>query len=288
MFCSFGKQRLTYILAEVLVRFALIAIFFATERAQPFTRVIQPEEWWLYKNPHVDKTTVSTSRLFTVAICSPIVTILLFSGIFRDTRNDCIPGLLSSTLALALNGVVTNAIKLSVGRPRPDFFFRCFPDGKTPEGQPSTFDLECTGVADTIIEGRKSFPSGHSSFAFVSLGFCALYMAGKLQCFNSFGSGHTWRLLTSLSPLLLAMLVGISRTCDYMHHWQDVVIGSLIGLGIAYLCYRQYYPPLCDENCSRPLQRAQQELPKVKSVHDLYDAASSSGPLLPTNAVKHM
>jgi len=40
---------------------------------------------------------------------------------------------------------------------------RCFPDGHPPHNQPLTYDLQCSGNADEIIEGRKSFPSGHSS-----------------------------------------------------------------------------------------------------------------------------
>lgn len=77
--------------------------------------------------------------------------------------------------------------------------------------------------------------------SFASLGVVALYIMGKLNVFNEKGRGQSWRLLLSLLPLFVALIVTISRLMNYRHHWQDVSVGAFMGLASAYLCYRQYF-----------------------------------------------
>lgn len=233
-----SRKALTYVNTwlEIFVRICMAVAFFQLERATPFKRKIHPDEIWLYRNPRTNSY-VPTEILWPFVFGIPVCTFLLH---FLLTKNklEFIQANLSISLALGLNGILTNVLKLSVGRPRPDFFWRCFPDGEMNN------EMECTGDPDAVIDGRKSFPSGHSSFSFVSMSFVALYLLGKLHVFGDKGRGQSWRLLLSITPLFLAMLVAVSRTCDYHHHWQDVTVGSLIGITISYLCYRQYYPPL--------------------------------------------
>ena len=107
-----------------------------------------------------------------------------------------------------------------VGRPRPDFAYRCWPNsgGKPWTTQEDSIftkrepqDLHCHGDVKKITEGRKSFPSGHSSFSFAVFGFMFLYLSAKLRIYSrkqhvsSFGSADLnwiWRFLFSVSILL--------------------------------------------------------------------------------------
>lgn len=118
----------------------------------------------------------STSLSQVVGIGLPSAFILVHYFATGD-RSDLIQALLSLSLAVLLTGIINDTIKVCAGRytvkqlifpswtfncsmifhrPRPDFYYRCFPDGQV------TLDLICLGDDDTVEEGRKSFPSGHT------------------------------------------------------------------------------------------------------------------------------
>uniref|UniRef100_A0A287L9C4 Phosphatidic acid phosphatase type 2/haloperoxidase domain-containing protein n=1 Tax=Hordeum vulgare subsp. vulgare TaxID=112509 RepID=A0A287L9C4_HORVV len=174
----------------------------------------------------------NTVPVWAVAVVAVIVPVLIFVAIYIWRRNayDLHHAILGILFSVLITGVLTDAIKDAVGRPRPNFFWRCFPDGIAVYDNITTAVI-CHGDASVIKEGHKSFPSGHSSWSFAGLGFLSWYLAGKVAVFDR--RGHVAKLCVVILPLLVAAVIAISRVDDYWHHWQDVFAGGILGL-----CFR--------------------------------------------------
>ena len=185
-----------YLLEEGVTRIILMVIFLITELKYiaPFNRIVHPEESYLYGNPKTQDY-FPGKYLWIMVIVVPLVCVLTNYVYLRrkeDWRiNDAKSALLCLTLLFPLTGALINILKLTVGRPRPDFFFRCWPDRGHPDDvnvfnilKDGTQDLGCNGNVHAIIEGRKSFPSGHSAFSFATFGFMLFYLSGKLSLFT--------------------------------------------------------------------------------------------------------
>jgi len=132
-------------------------------------------------------------------------------------------------------------MKLVVGELRPDFLARCQPDSN---------DV-CTGDPSVIEEGRKSFPSMHSSMAMSGLGFLGFFFAGKLRPYA--GEGIIWKMVVTAAPYVLAVWIGLTRIADNQHHPWDVFFGFSIGIAFAWGMYQLHYPSLFGTNAGVPL-----------------------------------
>ncbi|GMN46373.1 hypothetical protein TIFTF001_015567 [Ficus carica] len=170
----------------------LVAIEIMLNSKEPFHRFVSKEMMADLKYPFKE----DTVPFWEV----PIYAVLLPSAIFfvyyfcrRDVYDShhAVLGLLFSVL---ITGVITDAIKDAVGRPRPNFFWWCFPDGSLPHPfvslgftklkawlrvthfskfvgdilnfqvfPPVTQDVICSGDEAVMKEGYKSFPKGHTS-----------------------------------------------------------------------------------------------------------------------------
>ncbi|DAA79216.1 TPA_exp: hypothetical protein A8136_3001 [Trichophyton benhamiae CBS 112371] len=180
----------------------------------------------------------------------PLLAIGIWCVLFRPGSHFVHVTLLGLIASLLVTIFITDIIKNAVGRPRPDLISRCKPEKGTPEHTLVDHTV-CTSTDTHILnEGWRSFPSGHSSFAFSGLGYLSFFLTGQLRAWRP-RSGLA-RLLVSLSPLLGALMIAISRIADYRHDVYDVCSGSIIGLGTAYLVYRCYYPSLWSADCDTP------------------------------------
>ncbi|XP_056696540.1 lipid phosphate phosphatase 2 isoform X2 [Spinacia oleracea] len=220
-----------------LILFLLVGIDIVLNVIEPFHRYVGKDMMEDLMYP-LKENTVPFWAVPIIAILLPFCVILIYY-FFRKDVYDFHQATLGLLFSVLITSVITDAIKDGVGRPRPDFYWRCFPDN-IPKFHNITGDVACTGFKSVIKEGHKSFPSGHTSWSFAGLSFLAWYLSGKIRCFDR--RGHVAKLCIVFLPILFAAMVGVSRVDDYWHHWQDVFTGGLIGLVMASFCYLQFFP----------------------------------------------
>ncbi|KAL2607512.1 hypothetical protein R1flu_026085 [Riccia fluitans] len=212
----------------------------------PFRRFAGENDIAYYQFPKKSSTVPTWSVLF-IAVFVPLAVFLLYF-IKRRSVRDFHNAFLGLGTAIALTALLTDSIKNTVGMPRPDFFWRCFPDGVAV--YKASKEVLCHGDPTEIKDGYKSFPSGHASWCYAGLGYLSFYLAGKLGIFDK--RGRTLRVFWIFLPLLVATLVSVSRVDDYQHRWVDIIFGGLVGFVVAYFCYRQHFPSFFSETAGYP------------------------------------
>ena len=112
--------------------------------------------------------------MFIYAGVIPLLGLALWAVVFQPGSHQVHVTILGFFISLVLSSFLTDVVKNTVGRPRPDLIARCKPAKDSPEHTLVTIDI-CTETNHHILhDGWRSFPSGHSSFAFSGLGYLAL------------------------------------------------------------------------------------------------------------------
>ncbi|XP_072255534.1 phospholipid phosphatase 3-like [Pyxicephalus adspersus] len=191
--------------------------------------------------PATREETVSDTMLISVGILITGVAIVLGEchRVNKQRRSESGPreGYLSSIyrqilpflFGSALGQSLTNAAKLSAGRLRPHFLSVCQPVGLNCTAG-YIEDYTCTGNPSAVTEARKSFYSGHASFAMYSM----LYLSFYLQVRMTWSGARLLRPLVQFVLILVALYTGFTRISDHRHHPSDVAIGFLQGALVAF------------------------------------------------------
>ena len=136
---------------------------------------------------------------------------------------------------------ITQMFKYYVGRLRPNFYELCGFDTNT---------LSCTNPIEMEMEGRCSFPSGHSSMSTAGMAVLAYFFLGRVGiatiCAIKGGNKQTnifstkVKTLLALAPLMYSTFCACSRLFDNWHHPSDIVAGICLGLFCSTFCYHMW------------------------------------------------
>jgi membrane-associated phospholipid phosphatase len=156
----------------------------------------------------------------------------------------------ADTLVLTFNATMT--LKYAFGRLRPDFQDRVLRfycgTGNTQKGSnlvicPAGFNEATITSNELNVDGRSSFPSGHSSLSFATATYGLLVLGGQYQWGERAHNGGVAMLAAAaqLGMLGTATWVAGTRVADGRHNVSDVMAGAVIGILSANFGYWQNF-----------------------------------------------
>lgn len=258
---SFGSTSLTtsshwvkWRISDVIVLIVSIVVNVPVYYQHPFQRQFYINDLTI-SHPYAAHERVSNGLLLLCSLGIPLVSIITVWALLADKRHRwylLYISLLGLFLSWTLNTLFTNYIKNWIGRLRPDFLARCEPkEGLPKDTLLNAVDVCTTQKVERLLEGFRTTPSGHSSESFSGLGYLYLWLSGQL--ITSHPQTGLWRKIVAFLPVLGAMLIALSRTQDYRHHFVDVILGSVIGSVFAHFIYKRNFPALDSPLPFKPL-----------------------------------
>uniref|UniRef100_A0A3Q3WZJ5 Phosphatidic acid phosphatase type 2/haloperoxidase domain-containing protein n=1 Tax=Mola mola TaxID=94237 RepID=A0A3Q3WZJ5_MOLML len=212
--------------------------------------------------PYVDREAIPDSLLIAGGIAITGLTIALgecyrvrFCGIrsrafVQNLYVSCLYKELGSFLfGCCVGQSLTNMAKLSVGRLRPNFLSVCNITYASINCTPGSYVSQVTcnqSIPKVLEEARKSFFSGHASFAMYTM----LYLAFYLQARVSWRGARLLRPLIQFLLIMIAVYTGLTRISDYRHHPSDVLTGFIQGGLTAY--WVAFYISSMFKPCTHP------------------------------------
>jgi len=267
------------IITDWIVLIIIMALMGLSSLIHPFERQFELDDATI-SHPHKgDTITMMVLVVVGLAICVVVITGIQYYK--KDLKYNYHQAIIGLCLAFSITTLFSHVIKNMVGRYRPDFISVCDVDWAKVEEQYSYYynisstkgenfgprnlfnTTICKTPREELFEERRSFPSGHSSFGFSIMIYLALYIAGQIHLLDK--KSHIWKYFVVSLPVLLGIVVPLTRVFDYRHHWQDVTVGSIIGIIFGILTYYYYYPSLRSPNCDIPYQRYKNDTQPVSN-----------------------